>query len=509
MKHGVRWAGLLVVVGLAAGPAGAAELRMTGFVDNVFPHFRSNVSQADGDETRNEDQTTMGRTRGRMYFNAIASDNLRGVFGFELDGVWGANGDCPEFYDRNTDQMNIKTKWVYVDFSMPQVPIGNRTRFGAMPLSVTPLHGAVVLHGDSAGGDTVLTLSERVSVDLFYTQFGEDSAADNDIYPGGDKFGESFATGMVLRLKPVEGLDLHLPFVYGYTETPFTGMTSNSGPFKNIVRATQNVASDSRYYLGFDSRYRIGNASIEPTFMYMLGTRNFTSASQALTGQTSTDISGYVGNLIGTYTWGPWLFQGRVTYASGNKANDNINNTTIGNRADVKYYAPQNADGGPFWQEWFEIFGNSEVDGTSIDTFQRMGESGGLDRFGWQSLAGAVEYQVTDTLTLEGAAGGFWTAEKTGCPSNLRVGSVSGTCLASTPGPNAAVPTFKDEARFNFTGNSRYLGWEVAAGLRYQILPGLTWTPRLAYADYGSGLNQFNRKAMDAWVFANRMIYIF
>ena len=152
MKHGVRWAGLLVVVGLAAGPAGAAELRMTGFVDNVFPHFRSNVSQADGDETRNEDQTTMGRTRGRMYFNAIASDNLRGVFGFELDGVWGANGDSPEFYDRNTDQMNIKTKWVYVDFSMPQVPIGNRTRFGAMPLSVTPLHGAVVLHGDSAGG---------------------------------------------------------------------------------------------------------------------------------------------------------------------------------------------------------------------------------------------------------------------------------------------------------------------------------------------------------------------
>ena len=152
MKHGVRWAGLLVVVGLAAGPAGAAELRMTGFIDNVFPHFRSNVSQADGDLTRNEDQTTMGRTRGRMYFNAIASDNLRGVFGFEIDGVWGQNPDGVEAFDRNTDTINIKTKWLYVDFSMPQVPIGNRTRFGAMPLSVTPLHGAIVVHGDSAGG---------------------------------------------------------------------------------------------------------------------------------------------------------------------------------------------------------------------------------------------------------------------------------------------------------------------------------------------------------------------
>ena len=204
--------------------------------------------------------------------------------------------------------------------------------------------------------------------------------------------------------------------------------------------------------------------------MYVLGTRNFTGASQALTGVGKTDFNAYVGNLEVSYTWGSWLFQGRVTYASGNKANDNINNTSIGNRADVKYYAPMNADGGPFWQQWFENFGNSEVDGTSIDLFQRFGESGGLDRFGWQSLAGAVEYQVSDNLTLEGAAGGFWAAQKTGCPSNVREGSIGGTCLASTPGPNAAVPTFKGEARFNFTGNSRYLGWEVAAGVRYTDL---------------------------------------
>jgi hypothetical protein len=509
MKHLVRWAGLLVVLGLAVGLAGAAELRMTGFIDNVFPHFRSNISQADGDFTRNEDQTTMGRTRGRMYFNAIASDNLRGVFGFEIDAVWGENPDDPENFDRNIDEINIKTKWLYVDFTIPQVPIGNRTRFGGMPLSITPLHSQIIVHGDSAAGDTLLTVSDQVTVDLFYTQFGEDSAADNDRFPGSDKTGESFATGMVLRLKPIEGLDLHLPFVYGHTESPFTGMTSQSGPFKNVVSATQNLASESRYYLGFDSRYRIGNTSIEPTFMYVLGSRQFTSASQALTGVRNTDISSYVANLQVAHTWGPWLFQGRVNYVPGNKANDDINNTGIGGRAKVKYYAPMNADGGPFWQEWFEVFGNSEVDGTSIDTWQRMSESGGIDRFGWASIASAVEYQLTDNLILEGAAGGFWAAQKPGCPSNLRVGSITGPCLVSSPDPNGAEPTFKDEARFNLTGNSRFLGWEVAAGVRYQILPGLTWTPRLAYADYGNGLNQNNRKAMDAWVFANRMIYIF
>jgi hypothetical protein len=62
---------------------------------------------------------------------------------------------------------------------------------------------------------------------------------------------------------------------------------------------------------------------------------------------------------------------------------------------------------------------------------------------------------------------------------------------------------------YNFTANSRYLGWEVAAGARYTIMPGLTWTPRMAYADYGKGLDQNNRKATNAWMFVNRVIYIF
>ena len=399
--------------------------------------------------------------------------------------------------------MNIKTKWLYVDFSMPQVPIGNRTRLGAMPLSVTPLHGAMVIYGDSAGGDTLLTVSDQVAVNLYYTQFAEDSAPGDGPLPhqrevgGGVRHRRDAAAEAPRGAGSASAAGLWL---YG---GPFNlnNMTGNSGPFKNVINATQNIANESRYYMGFDSRYRIGNTSIEPTFMYLLGTRNYTGASRAQTGVGKSDFNAFVGNLIVSHQWGPWLFQGRVNYTSGNRANDDVNNTGIGSRADVKYYAPMNADGGPFWQEWFEIFGNSEVDGTSIDTYRRMSESGGLDRFGWQNLAAAVEYQLRDNLILEGAAGGFWSAQKTGCPSNLREGSISGPC--------GGLRELKGEPTFNFTGNSRYLGWEVAAGIRYTVLPGLTWTPRLAYADFGSGLNQNGRKAMDAWLFANRMIYVF
>jgi hypothetical protein len=497
---------LLVIIGLAAAPAWPAELRLTGYVDSVFPRFHSNISQGDGDTTRNADQSLFGRTRGRMYFNIIANDNLRGVFGFELDAVWGRNPDGAAFsFDRNTDLAgNIETKWIYVDFRVPQIPVGNRTRLGGLPLYVTPLHGQTILHGDMGGGDTLLTVSDRVGVHLYYVQFEEDSAADQDRYPGSPKLGEDYATGMTLRLKPVEGLDLHLPFVYGHLHLPSNTMTSQSGPYKNMPFDTVNVATESRYYMGFDSRYRFGNASIEPTFVYLFGTRNFDGASRAQTGIGKTSYNAFMGNLQGSYTWGNLLVQGKITYVSGNKANDDINNTGIGSRADVKYFASMNNDGGPFYHEWFEIFGSSDVDGTGIDTFERMSESGGLVRYGWQQIAAAVEYQATDNLIVEGAAGGFWTAQRSGCPAVLRDGSIDGPCTA-----NDSPETFLGEPRLNFTGNSRFLGWEVAAGLRYTIMPGLTWTPRLAYADYGGALDQNNRKAMDAWVLVNRIIYTF
>jgi hypothetical protein len=540
MKNAVRCGvllavvGLAVVVGLAAVPAWAAELRTTGYLDSVFPHFQSNVSASDRDTTNLSDQHTIGRTRGRLYFNIIGSDDLRAVFGFELDAIW---GNCPNrtdnddnvgsaCFNRNTDMPgNIETKWLYVDFRIPQLPIGNRMRLGGIPLYATPLHGQTVLHGDMGAGDLLLTFTDQVALHLYYAQFEEDSTASNDRFPGmpvANQFGEDYATGMTLRLKPIEGLDLHIPFVYGHLQLPSDSMTSQSGPGLASPNYFTNVTTESRFYAGFDSRYRWGNLSIEPTFMYLFGTRNFCapgSMVRLVTGgplvpctspvgsRTSTDFDAFFGNLNTAYNWGSWLFQGKLQYTSGNRANDDINNRGIGSRSSVMVYSHMDADGGPFFQEWFEIFGNSEVDGTSIDTFRRMGESGTIDRFGWQIVAGAAEYSLTDSLILEGAAGGFWSAKKTGCPAVLRVGSLSGRCgganVAAVNQPGSGQPVY------NFTGNSRYLGWEVAAGVRYTIMPGLTWTPRLAYADYGKGLDQNNRRAGNAWVLANRMIYTF
>jgi hypothetical protein len=109
------------------------------------------------------------------------------------------------------------------------------------------------------------------------------------------------------------------------------------------------------------------------------------------------------------------------------------------------------------------------------------------------------EYKARDNLILEGAAGGFWTAEKTACPASVR--TLTGACGGPT--------NSSGEPQLNFTGNSRFVGWEVDVGLRYTIMPGLTWTPRIGYADFGDATSANNRKATDAWVVINRMIYIF
>jgi hypothetical protein len=80
----------LMLVGPMMAPVLPAELRVTGFIDNVFPRFERNNSSGDNDMTRNDDEATFGRTRGRFFFNFIASDDLRGVFGIEIDNTYGA-----------------------------------------------------------------------------------------------------------------------------------------------------------------------------------------------------------------------------------------------------------------------------------------------------------------------------------------------------------------------------------------------------------------------------------
>lgn len=519
MKQVVRCMTLLIIIGLTAAPVFAAELRVTGFFDNVFPHFEHNVSgqNGDNDATRAHDNETWGRTRFRGFFNFIATDDLRGVLALEIDQVYGAPASNPVGsgcvtgsgtyafeqcgFRNGIDNNAVEVKQLYVDFRIPQVPIGNRTQLGGLPFNLTPLHSGLLYTMDAGGGLLRLDFTDQVSASTYYVQLEEDV----DRFPGSAKVGEDYITGATLMLKPISGLDLHLLGVYFHGQAPFgPSLTGSGGPFDNVASDSLNVTTESRYYLGFDSRYRIGNTSIEPNFIYLLGTRNFNASSAAVTGITHTNYNAFQTSVAVLHTLGPWLFGGKFAYSSGDDANDNLNNTRFGNRSDVNGFRTLGNDGSHYFGEWFEILGRSDVDGNSIQTFRRQGEVAKLDRFGWILIGGKAEYKYTDSLTLEGAAGGFWTAEKTACPATFRVGSLSGPCTGTGSPLNSS-----HEPTLNFTRNSSFVGWEVDAGVRYTIMPGLTWTPRMGYAGYGSALAANNRGQTGAWTLSNRLIYVF
>src|SRR5688572_22801190 len=131
---------LLFMITFLAMPAAAAELRVTGFFDNIIPRVEGNNSGGDLDMTRNDDQATFGRARSQLFFNFLASDDLRGVFALEIDQAYGApssnrlGSGCVQGsgafaaeqcgFRNGIDTNSLQLKQLYVDFRIPQLPVG-------------------------------------------------------------------------------------------------------------------------------------------------------------------------------------------------------------------------------------------------------------------------------------------------------------------------------------------------------------------------------------------------
>jgi hypothetical protein len=520
VKRFIAVVALLVLIGFIPVPTLAAELIVRGLFENVFPHVDQNTSDMDLDMTRNGDQVFFGRERARFFFNFIASDDLRGVFALEVDSTYGAPrfnrvgsrcvpGTGPYSFEQcgfrnGIDTNNLEVKNLYVDFHIPQLPIGNRWQIGGILANVTPLHPYLLYTIDAGGGNVKLDFADQVSLLLHYIQLEEDL----DRFRGGTKLGEDYIAGATLMLRPIPALDLHLLGVYGHLQAPFgPTLLIGAGPFNGIIGDATNVITEDRYYIGFDARYRIGNLNLEPSFIYVLGSRKFCTpgsltntegavirCTSVQTGSRDIKFNAFETQLVAQYTVGSWLGAGKFAYTSGNAANDDINNTGIGKKSDVKGFRPLGVDGFHVFGEWFEILGRSDVDSLGTVTFIRPGKQGTFNTFGWMVVGAKTEYLATDRLVLEGSVGGFWTAERTACPAIFRLGSVTGPC---------AVPPL------DFTGNSRYAGMEIDAGLRYTILPGLIWTPRFGWAFLGDAWQIQDRSVQDAWTFANRIVYVF
>jgi hypothetical protein len=112
----------LIAVFALVMPASAAEMKING-IWNAKAYARDNY---DGDDDT-DDSVQYVTQRMRMYFNAIASENLKLVYKNEIDIEWGdsARGDN----SRNDggaldgDTVNLETKNVYLEFMVPDTPV--------------------------------------------------------------------------------------------------------------------------------------------------------------------------------------------------------------------------------------------------------------------------------------------------------------------------------------------------------------------------------------------------
>ncbi len=135
----------LIAVFALVMPTYAAEMKING-IWNAKAYARDNY---DGDDDT-DDASQYVTQRMRMYFNAIASENLKLVYKNEIDIEWGDSAGNAA--SRNSggglggDAVNLETKNVYLEFMVPDTPLK-----ATMGLQGITLHKGWFISDDAAG----------------------------------------------------------------------------------------------------------------------------------------------------------------------------------------------------------------------------------------------------------------------------------------------------------------------------------------------------------------------
>ena len=161
---------LLLAAGLVLGATSAAkavDFKMTGL-------WQNRVSFADRNfEKHNGDDKMRAATRLRTQIDVIASESLKGVMFFEIGHQnW---GKAAEGAALGTDGKEIKVRYSYVDWIIPQTDV--KVRMGLQPY-VQPTFtgiGSPILDADGAGITISNQFTENVSASLFWLRAENDN----------------------------------------------------------------------------------------------------------------------------------------------------------------------------------------------------------------------------------------------------------------------------------------------------------------------------------------------
>jgi hypothetical protein len=148
-------------------PASAAELKFGGYYDTKLYHA-NNQRDADDDA---DDQLDGIKTRMRLYFTAIGSENLRAVVRTEFDDVWGNARLGKQGADGGSrDNSGFEIKQGYIDFNLPDTPLN--VKVGIIPAKVGK---SGIVYNDDTSGVALGANFDPVKVSLVYSRLNDNS----------------------------------------------------------------------------------------------------------------------------------------------------------------------------------------------------------------------------------------------------------------------------------------------------------------------------------------------
>lgn len=499
---------VLAILGIlapaASAQAPAPKVTITGLFDQITSTGKNIY---DGDFTRASESEWYARTRFRPDF-AFEVGRTKAVLGLEIDLQYGAcsGGGDGSFgtggaqgckagsnggLDLNTDVGGIiEVKWIYTEFDltgkdslMPFIPVPTRARVGGQPFGTLATYRPLYAAGDFGGASAVTTFAPNFKTNLAFVMVEDETA--NGKRSLGVTRGEDWSVIFSPEITVFKGLDIKPVYSYFHAEGTTSGAARRTVNDVNIaggsttgLAATTLGAHENRHTIGLDMRWRTGPFSLDPTFLYQFGSRDFNLATG---GRNDADISAWLLDVQGGWTLGPLLLEGRFIWSSGNKATDNLTR-------EVNYFEPLDTDTN-YYIGWAQVFalGIDYFNGGG-GTLSQMSTNVGYDRYGRLGGGLRATYSLTPQLAFWGIVSAFWTDEKVDTDTTI----TGGVRSAPTSG-----------------GDDRFIGWEPNLGLTYRFAANTAFDLVGAYFFAGDALDAVRagvkQSAEDGWTVAARV----
>src|SRR5215468_1835069 len=180
---------------------------------------------------------------------------------------------------------------------------------------------------------------------------------------------------------------------------PINSPNANGSPGVGGADGAGTGTHEYRYTVGVDARWREGPWSVEPTFLYQFGSQTkwnpggVASAYGTAGTKQTAEISAWLGDVRGSYQWGPVLLSAMSMWTTGQDAKSNPYKS-------IKYFQPLDTDTS-YMADW-----GTQIISLGVDYYQILysslfspGSAIGYDKYGRITSGLKASYAVTPALT--------------------------------------------------------------------------------------------------------------